>query len=169
LEGGFPEIVEEESEEKIKMSSLNRQGNIINTMILSELKKDFEFMRDEVEGVLLFGSAVKGELSKRSDIDIALVGPGNKRVLLKVFERLGGQYDVKIFDDLPLYIKMDIIKNHQIIFGDEVELSYYFYRFRRDWKDMEYRIKSNQFKSVEEMINQRRAWRKDERKIPKED
>jgi len=77
-------------------------------MILSDLKSDFEFIKDEVEGVLLFGSAVKGELSARSDIDIALVGPGNKRVLLKVFERVGGKYDVKIFDDLPLYIKIDI-------------------------------------------------------------
>ena len=127
-------------------------------MMLSEIKKDFEYIKDEVEGVLLFGSAAKGELSKRSDIDIALVRPRNKRVLLRVFERVGGKYDAKIFDDLPLYIKMDIIKNHIIIFGDEVELSYYFYRFRRDWKDMEYRIKSNQFKSAVEMINQRRAW-----------
>ncbi len=130
MKGGFPEIVEEESEEEITMSSLNRQSNIINTMILLDLKKDFGFIKDEVEGVLLFGSAAKGELSKRSDIDIALVGPGNKRVLLRVFERVGGKYDTKIFDDLPLYITMDIIKNHQIIFGNEVELSYYFYRFR---------------------------------------
>jgi len=127
-------------------------------MMLSEIKKDFEYIKDEVEGVLLFGSAAKGELSKRSDIDIALVRPRNKRVLLRVFERVGGKYDAKIFDDLPLYIKMDIIKNHIIIFGDEVELSYYFYRFREEWKDMEYRIKSNQFKSAVEMINQRRAW-----------
>ena len=127
-------------------------------MLLSEIKKDFEYIKDEVEGVLLFGSAAKGELSKRSDIDIALVRPRNKRVLLRVFERVGGKYDAKIFDDLPLYIKMDIIKNHIIIFGDEVELSYYFYRFREEWKDMEYRIKSNQFKSAVEMINQRRAW-----------
>ncbi len=135
-------------------------------MMLSEIKKDFEFIKDEVDGVLLFGSAAKGEQSKRSDIDIALVQPKNKRVLLMVFERAGGKYDVKIFEDLPLYIKMDIIKNHQIIFGDEVELSYYFYRFRDEWKDMEYRIKSNQFRSAVEMINQRRAWLRNERKIP---
>jgi predicted nucleotidyltransferase len=138
-------------------------------MMLSDLKKDFEFIRDEVEGVLLFGSAVKGELTTRSDIDIALVRPSTRSVLFRVFERVGGKYDIKIFEDLPLHIKMDIINNHQVIIGDEVELSYYFYRFRRDWKDMEYRIKSNQFKSVREMINQRRAWLKNERKILQED
>jgi predicted nucleotidyltransferase len=99
-------------------------------MRLREIKKDFEFIKDEVEGVLLFGSAAKGELSKRSDIDLALVRPSNKRVLFRIFERVGGKYDVKIFDELPLHIK------------------------------------SNQFKSVREMINQRRAWLKNERKIP---
>ena len=138
----------------------------IKTMMLREIKKDLEFIKEEVEGVLLFGSAAKGELSKRSDIDLALVRPSNKSVLFRVFERVGGKYDVKIFDDLPLHIKMDIIKNHQIILGDEVELSYYFYRIRKEWKDMEYRIKSNQFKSVREMINRRRAWLKNERKTP---
>jgi predicted nucleotidyltransferase len=138
-------------------------------MILSDLKKDFEFIRDEVEGVLLFGSAAKGELTTRSDIDIALVRPSTKSVLFRVFERVGGKYDVKIFEDLPLHIKMDIINNHQVIIGDEVELSYYFYRFRKEWQDMEHRVLSNQFKSVKEMINHRRAWLKNERKIPQED
>ncbi len=127
-------------------------------MELLELKKEFEFIRDEVEGVLLFGSAVKGELTTRSDIDIALVRPSTRSVLFRLFERVGDKYDIKIFEDLPLHIKMDIIHNHQVIIGDEVELSYYFYRFRKEWKDMEYRIKSNQFRSVLEMINQRRAW-----------
>ena len=137
-------------------------------MMLSDLKKDFEFIKYEVDGVLLFGSAVRDELTPRSDMDIALVKPRIRSVLLSVFKRLGGKYDVKIFDDLPLYIKMDIIKTHQIIFGDEVELSYYFYQFRKEWKDMEHRVLSNQFKSVKEMINQRREWlrSKNERPIP---
>lgn len=137
-------------------------------MLTTELKKDFAFIKDEVQGVLLFGSAVKGELNKRSDIDIALVNPGTDKVLLKVFARLGGKYDVKIFEDLPLHIKMDLINHHLVIFGDEVELSYYFYQFRKVWNDTEYRIRSNQFNSVRELINQRRAWlkSKNERTIP---
>lgn len=137
-------------------------------MLTTEIKEDFEFIKDEVNGVLLFGSAAKGELSTRSDIDIALVNPGTDKVLLKVFARLGGKYDVKIFEDLPLLIKMEIIKHHRVIFGDEVKLSYYFYRFRKEWNDMEYRIKRNQFKSAAEMMNQRKAWLrgKNERTIP---
>jgi hypothetical protein len=137
-------------------------------MRATELQGDFEFIKDEVNGVLLFGSAAKGRLSKRSDIDIALVRPRTKQVLLKVFARLGGKYDVKILEELPLTVKMDIIQHHQVIFGDEVELSYYFYRFRKEWNDMHCRIKSNQFKNADELINQRRAWLKlkNERTIP---
>ncbi len=141
----------------------------IKTMTLSDIKRDFEFIKDKVEGVLLFGSAAKGELTTRSDIDIALVRPSTRSVIFRVFERVGSKYDTKIFEDLPLHIKMDIIKNHQVIIGDEVELSYYFYRYRKEWNDMEHRVLSNQFKNVREMINQRRMWLKNERKIPKED
>jgi len=82
----------------------------------------------------------------------------------RVFERVGGKYDIKIFEDLPLHIKMDIINFHHVIIGDEVELSYYFYRFRKERQDLEHRVLSNQFKSVEEMINKRRAWPENERK-----
>ena len=127
-------------------------------MLTTQLKTDFACIKDEVQGVLLFGSAARGELSTRSDIDIALVNPRTNTVLLKVFARLGQRYDVKIFEVLPLPIKMDIIKHHLVIFGDEVELSYYFYRFRKEWNDVEHRIRSNRFNSVRELINQRRAW-----------
>jgi hypothetical protein len=121
-----------------------------------------------VEGLLLFGSTAKGGQIARSDIDIALVRPRTKRVLLKIFARVGGKYDVKIFEELPLPVKMEIIRHHRVIFGDEVELACYFYQFRKAWNDMAYRIKSNQFKSVREMMNQRKAWlrAKNERTIP---
>jgi len=57
---------------------------------------------------------------------------------------------------LPLYIQIDIIKNHKVVYGNELELSEYFYQFRKLWKDMEYRIKENQFSTVREKIALRR-------------
>lgn len=134
--------------------------------MLQRIKEDFKFIKDEVKGVLLFGSHAAGNEDKRSDIDICLVSPKNRRILLKVFEKLGDKYDVKIFEKLPLNIKMDIIKNHKTIFGNEIELSYYFYNFRKEWRDVEHRIKKNRFKNTKEMIMQRRSWL-NERKIPK--
>ncbi len=132
--------------------------------ILERMKKDFKFIKDSVIGVLIFGSYAAGKANKRSDIDICLVSPKDKEVIFKVFERLGGKYDIKIFEELPLYVKINIIKNHKTIFGNEVELSYYFYNFRKKWQDVEHRIKENRFKNVREMISQRRNWL-NERKI----
>ncbi|MDI6917910.1 MAG: hypothetical protein QMC80_08975, partial [Thermoplasmatales archaeon] len=74
------------------------------------------------------------------------------------------KYDVKIFEKLPLYIKIDVIKNHYTIFGDEVGLSYYFYKFRKEWQDAEPRIKRNRFNNAREMMRQRGIWL-NERKI----
>ena len=129
------------------------------------IKKDFEFLKDRVAAVLVFGSAVRGEPGARSDVDVCLVRPKNKMVLLKVFEKLGNKYDVKIFEDLPLPVKMDIIKEHLTLVGDEVELSHYFYRFRKVWKDVEPRIKKYRFKGVSEMARQRGRW-VGEREVP---
>jgi hypothetical protein len=125
---------------------------------MEEIKKDFEFLKGRVEGVLLFGSHASATADKRSDIDICLVGPREKEVILEVFERLGDKYDVKVFEDLPLTVKMEIIKNHRTIMGNDVDLSYYFYRFRKEWRDVEPRIKENRFSSGAEMIRRRRAW-----------
>lgn len=132
--------------------------------LFDNIKGDFEFVKDEARGVLLFGSHAAGRADKRSDVDVCLVSPKDRKVLLKVFEKLGGKYDVKIFEELPLHIKMDVIKNHMTVFGDEVDLSHYFYNFRKEWRDMEHRIRENRFASAGEMMRQRRA-RLNERKV----
>ncbi|MFW6194805.1 MAG: hypothetical protein ACOC5L_04725 [Halobacteriota archaeon] len=41
---------------------------------------------------------------------------------------------------------------------DQLELSEYFYFFRKLWKDIEPRIVKNEFKDFEERMKYRRAW-----------
>ncbi len=135
------------------------------TITENEIKKNFECIKNDVFGVLLFGSAAKGEHHGASDIDICLVNPKNKNVLIKALEKVGDKYDVKIFEDLPLYVQIDIIRNHKVVYGNEVELSYYFYKFRKIWNDQKERIQENQFKSAKEMINSRRRWLNEKAKI----
>ncbi len=53
-------------------------------------------------------------------------------------------------------IQIEIIKNHRMIYDDKLELSEYFYRFRKLWKDMEHRVKENQFKSIKEKVKLKR-------------
>ncbi|WP_297464379.1 nucleotidyltransferase domain-containing protein [Thermococcus sp.] len=126
--------------------------------IIEQLRRDFRPFKDDCMGILLYGSYAKGEATKRSDVDICLVKP-KPGTYERVLEKLGGKYDVKVFEELPLYIQIDVIRNHRVIYGDELELSEYFYRFRKLWKDMEPRIKENRFKSVSEKIKLRRRAR----------
>ncbi|WP_297068278.1 nucleotidyltransferase domain-containing protein, partial [Thermococcus sp.] len=98
--------------------------------IIEQLRRDFRPFKDDCMGILLYGSYVRGEATERSDVDVCLVNP-KAGTYERVLERLGGKYDVKVFEELPLYIQIEVIKNHRVIYGDELELSEYFYRFRK--------------------------------------
>ena len=123
-----------------------------------DLKRDFEMFKDDALGILLFGSSARMEDVERSDIDICIVRPVNDGLLTEMNRMLGGKYDMKVFENLPLYIQIEIIRDHKIIYGDEVELSAYFYRFRRLWADMVPRVEYNQFDSVGERMILRKRW-----------
>ena len=123
-----------------------------------DLKRDFEMFKDNALGILLFGSSARREDVERSDIDICIVRPANDGLLTEMNRMLGGKYDIKVFENLPLYIQIEIIRDHRIICGDEVELSAYFYRFRRLWADMVPRVEYNQFDSVGERMILRKRW-----------
>ena len=60
---------------------------------------------------------------------------------------------MKIFELLPLYIKIDLIQKYVVIFGNPYEISEYFYQYRKLWKDMVPRIKANQFQNVQEKLS----------------
>jgi len=132
------------------------------------LKKDFDEFNDDALGILLYGSRAQGCWSERSDIDVCIVAPGNDYVLRRLNKRLGGKYDVRVFEKMPPYIQIEIIHNHQIIYGDAARIGAYFYRFRRIWADMEPRIQDNRFSSVGERMALRRRWMREKRAIPGE-
>ncbi len=128
--------------------------------LFKQLKEDFKEYKNSCMGIILFGSYATGNSTKKSDIDICIVNPKDNNIYFGILKKLGGIYDVKIFEELPLYIQINIIKNFKgnVIYGDEVELSEYFYKFRKLWKDMEHRIKENTFSSVREKILLRRKF-----------
>jgi predicted nucleotidyltransferase len=128
--------------------------------LLNQLKEDFKEYKHSCRGIILFGSYATEDFTKRSDIDVCIVNPKNRNVYFEILKKLGGKYDLKIFEELPLYIQINLIKNFKgnVIYGDELELSEYFYKFRKLWKDMEHRIKENTFSSVREKIFLRRKF-----------
>ena len=103
----------------------------------------------------------------RSDIDICIVKPRNPGILKKIYAKLGDKYDVKIFEDLTAFIKLEVFENYEVIFGSEPDISYYFYGFRKLGQDMKYRISSNQFSSVREMVMARKRWQNARRQVSK--
>ncbi len=105
--------------------------------------------------MVLFGSYAREEADIRSDIDIAIITREKDRnKAMEVWRRLLGNapfnYDIKIFELLPLHIKASLLQNYKVVFGNTLDISEYFYYFRKLWNDMKYRFNENQFKSVEE-------------------
>lgn len=98
----------------------------------TDIERDFSFLKDRVMGVLIYGSQVKGEKDKRSDIDICVVA-GKKKpldVLQEIWRQVntkGKNYDVKIFEELPLYLKGEVMENNEVVYAkDKGKLFEYF-------------------------------------------
>ncbi len=122
---------------------------------ITEIKNDLSFLNDYE--VVLFGSYASGKADIRSDIDIAIITrEKDRKKAVKLWKKLLGKasynYDIKIFELLPLQIKASLIQNYKVVFGNRLDISEYFYDFRKRWNDVKYRFKENQFKSAKEKI-----------------
>ncbi len=127
-----------------------------NSFKLKKIKNDLSFCKDY--WTVLYGSFIGyGFIPGRSDIDVAIITQlKDKKENLNIWKSLWGKYgkiyDVKIFELLPLHLKIKIIENYQVLFGDKLEISEYFYQYRRIWKDMRKRIEENQFINMHEKL-----------------
>ena len=106
---------------------------------IERIKRDFEFLSDSVLAVVVYGSRAKNEETERSDIDVCIVAPNTDG--FKIFrETLHLDYDIRIFELMPLFLKIEVIKNHEIIYTrDILDFYEYLYFFRKLWKDQEHR------------------------------
>ena len=118
--------------------------------ILAPLKEKYE--------VILFGSFVEGGFLPESDIDIGVLSRNrNQKYNIELQKELLGQFplkfDIRVFELFPIDIQMSIIQNYRVIFGDPLEISEYFYNFRKKFDDCKHRILSNQFSSFHERLS----------------
>jgi len=108
---------------------------MVEEEIKNRISQDFEFIKSHLQGIIMFGSYADDSYTIRSDIDICLVaGERNVTKIFNMFltESVTEKYDIKIFETLPLYMKAEVIENAVIIWADdELELSYYLYKWRR--------------------------------------
>lgn len=104
------------------------------------IEKDFSSFKNKVFAIILFGSFARKEQTEKSDIDICIVVKEKekiKEIWNKILESgLTEKYDIKIFELLPLKLKIEVINEGKLIFcKDEKELSYYFWKFKKIWED----------------------------------
>lgn len=133
---------------------------------IGKIKTDLYFAKDYE--VVVFGSYAGKRADKRSDIDIAVITREKDRdkcmkIWMEVLGKAPKTYDVKIFELLPLHIKASLIDNYEVVFGNRLDISEYFYEFRKLWNDMKYRFRENQFQSVREKVvalERYRRWRR---------
>jgi predicted nucleotidyltransferase len=85
---------------------------------------DFE----KVEFVIQYGSSVNGMMTKDSDIDLAIYYDGKDdselsqyrfKLLSNLFDDI---YDIQIFQQLPLYIRTEVLKGNAIYCKDRIFL-----------------------------------------------
>lgn len=112
------------------------------------LSRKFAFLEGKVLGILLFGSRVQEKETPRSDIDICIVlGTRDPSVMRQIYASVWRKInvrrldlDVKIFEELPLHIQINIIKHHEILRAQNKSALYeYFYGYRKRWNDQKHR------------------------------
>ena len=123
---------------------------------LDEIRADLVFIKDFE--VVVFGSYANKKVDKRSDIDVAVITrekDRNKdfRIWENSLAKTSDIYDIKIFELLPLNIQASLIEKYEVVFGDRLDISEYFYEYKKRWDDTKHRIIENQFRSVKEKIH----------------
>jgi len=128
---------------------------MLSKKLFEKIKKDLESLSNY--NVVLYGSILSPYFSNSSDIDVCVITMNknasyNKNLWFSLFSKVEEKYDLRVFELMPLFLKIEIIENHKILFGDKLEISEYFYFYRKIWRDMERRIKENKFRNLKEII-----------------
>ncbi len=106
-----------------------------------------EYFRDKEEVLLafIFGSAVSGRLTKKSDVDIAVLfsnAPDFSNVLKiinDVSEAIGREVDLVVLNNSSPVIRMQVLKNGKLIKSkDDAIHNNFFVRAVKEYDDLKY-------------------------------
>ena len=109
--------------------------------VIERVRADFAFLRERVLAVLVFGSSVDAAAAAR-DVDVCIVAPGAtpSDLLLEVFDKVdvrGKRYDVSVFEELPIFMRHEVIEHHAVALAEDVPaLGEYLYFQRKPCLDM---------------------------------
>jgi hypothetical protein len=123
---------------------------VVSTALKSQIQEDFQFLLEnkEVLGIFLYGSYAEEEATPHSDIDICVITrKKQKQFLTSLLNQIWGnvpvktkQYDVRLFQELPLFIQGQVIESGILILSnDPPEVYEILYPYRREWEDQKNR------------------------------
>lgn len=123
---------------------------------LEEIRRDLQFLKNHE--AVIYGSYVTGEFREGSDIDVAVITRSrdtekNLDLLRSLIGMARPVYDIRIFELLPLKVKASVMSDYVVLYGDEPEISEYFYMYRKLWDDQKRRILEGYFESYRESID----------------
>ncbi len=120
---------------------------MVKKKLLEQIRIDFSVIiqKKEILGILLYGSYLMDKETSRSDIDICIIAPNEDihqliSFILQNVNVTTKKYDVRVFQELPLYIKIQVIENGELLYSaNELDLYEYFYIYRKLWNDQKHR------------------------------
>jgi len=120
---------------------------VVEKELLEQIYSDFSIIiqKKEILGILLYGSYLLDNETSKSDIDICIVAPNEDihqliSFILQNVNVSSKKYDVRVFQELPLYIKIHVIENGKLIYSEnELDLYEHFYLYRKLWNDQKHR------------------------------
>jgi len=101
---------------------------------------------DKVRFIILYGSSLRRGALKDSDIDLSIYYEADSDDALSKFrfkvlsELFDESYDVQIFQQLPLYVKIDVLKGKPIYCKDRRFLYDVALRTIKDFEDFKHRF-----------------------------
>lgn len=94
--------------------------------------------KNYIRFVILYGSVAEGSDDSNSDIDIAiscdLPDLKAEQVRMHILGRVPEIFDVHIFEHLPLYVKINVLKGNVLYVQDEDELYDTAYKIIREYE-----------------------------------
>lgn len=113
------------------------QETLINKALhIIRIHKDFS----KVCFIILYGSVAEGRGREGSDIDLCVFYNGNEveasKFRLEILsELLNDDYDVQIFNHLPIYIRKDVLKGKVLYYRDNRFLHDIAYQTIKEFED----------------------------------
>ena len=89
--------------------------------LLEKIKNTQDF--DKIKFIILYGSVAEGKERTDSDIDICVYYDGKDEEAFnfrfRILSEFDEKYDIKIFQHLPLYVKIEVLKGKVIYCKDK--------------------------------------------------